>query len=235
MNDLILLLAVIFLPAIFLFSIYRLLIHVLNSLHIPYKKALTITFFTMSVTFFPNLLIPTSDHLLIYSISSWNIGIHPIGFVLPLLIIFSSFHKTKPDYFFLLLSLIPVCLMAYLMTTPVIHKGIVSPFPLYLFPPLMAAAIIVLNKDRLGEHASLHAFTLGVLGIIIGADLFHLPELLNYSTTATMQATFGGASGFDLIVLSGLFSVLFEKILTFFKNIYEQKTECKKIKTKTSI
>ncbi len=234
MNDLFLLLAVIFLPALFLFGIYRVLIYVLNSLHVSYKKALTITFFSMSVTFFPTLFIPVSDHLLICSVSSWNIGIHPIGFILPLLIIIGSFLKIKPDYRFLLPSLIPVCLMAYLMTTPIVDRGIISPFPLYLFPPFMAAVIIFLNKERLGKHASLYAFTLGVLGIIIGADLFHLPELINYSTTSTMQATLGGASGFDLIVLSGLLSVLFEKMLTFAKNTYEQKTEYKKKKIKTS-
>lgn len=223
MNESLILIAVIVIPAFVFFIIYRILIYILNSLHISYKKALAITFFSMGVTFFPSLVIPTSDHLMIISFSSWEIGIHPIGFILPLLIITGSFFRTKPDYLFIFLGLIPICLISYLMTFPIVDRGVISPFPLYLFPPLMTAVLVSSNKSRLDEHRSLYAFSLGVLGIIIGADLAHLPALLSHSPVSMMQATLGGASGFDLIILSGILSVLFEKIISHLRSLYDQK------------
>lgn len=233
MNDSLMLIAAILIPAFFLFFIYRVLIYILNSLHISYRKALAITFFSMSSTFFPNLFIPTSNHLMIFTFSSWEVGIHPIGVILPLLIIIGSFYKIKPDYLFIFLSLIPICLISYLMTTPVVDRGIISLFPLYLFPPFMTAVIVFSNKDRLGDHTSLYAFTLGVLGIIIGADIAHLPVLLSYSSIATIQATLGGASGFDLIILSGILSVLFEKIILQLRTFHDQKNESNIFRIKT--
>jgi uncharacterized membrane protein len=96
----------------------------------------------------------------------------------------------------------------------VLEKGIISPFPLWLFPPLMAAFITVLHYEKLGKNTSIYAFILGVFGIIIGADLFHLPSLLQF-THSSMQATFGGAGSVDLIFLSGMFSVVFAELFLF--------------------
>lgn len=109
--------------------------------------------------------------------------------------------------------------MAYLMTTPILEKGIVSPFPLWLFPPLMVGVIVLSNKHILRKNLYSYAFILGVFGVIIGADLAHLPALLNYTSTNSMQAIFGGAGVFDLIFLSGIFSVLFLKLLALIQKL----------------
>ncbi len=210
-------LSIILIPTLFFFLLYRASIYVYSSLFISYKKGLVLSFFSICATFFPSLILPTSDHIPLFTIGSWQISIHPIGLVFPVLISMSLLIKSKqPNWSFLLLGLIPVSFMAFLMTTPVLEKGIVAPFPLWLFPPLMAAVITVLNKERLSTSPCLYAFTLGVFGVILGADLAHFPELLSYPVSSSMHAIIGGASGFDLIFLSGMISVLFAKLFLFF-------------------
>jgi hypothetical protein len=207
--ELIKLTGIIILPVCFFFIVYRVLIHIFESLSFSYKKAFPITFFLLASTFFPSIIFPGSENIFLFRIQSWNIGIHPTGFVLPVLISIILFVKNKPRWLFFFLSLIPVSFMAFLMTTPVLHKGIISPFPLWLFPSFMAAMIAVLNKERLGEQINANAFILSVFGIILGADIAHLPTLISLAPFSSVNAVFGGASGLDLIVLSGIFSVLF--------------------------
>lgn len=210
-------LGIILLPVVFFYVLYYVSMYVYASLSFSYKKGLVLTFFSLGATFFPSILLPASNQIHLFSIGSWQISIHPIGLVFPVLISISLLIKSKqPNWSFLLLSLIPVSFMAFLMTTPVLEKGIVAPFPLWLFPPLMAAVISVLNKERLSTSPCLYAFSLGVFGVILGADVSHFPELLSYPVSSSMHAIIGGASGFDLIFLSGMASVLFAKLFLFF-------------------
>jgi len=209
---------IILLPVLFFYILYLISMYVYSSLSISVKKGIVLSFFSIFATFFPSLILPASNHIQLFTIGSWQISIHPIGLVFPVLISISLLLKSNQiNWSFLFLSLIPVCIMAYLMTTPVLEKGIVAPFPLWLFPPFIAAMIAVLNKEKLKDKTCLYAFTLGVFGVIIGADVAHFPELLSYPLSSTMHAIIGGASGLDLIFLSGMVSVVFSKLfLSFF-------------------
>lgn len=71
-----------------------------------------------------------------------------------------------------------------------------------LLPPLVAAVpTLILVPD----FAPPVAFTAGVLGPLVGADVLHLRE---FSRTATGMASIGGAGTFDGIVLSGMVAAL---------------------------
>lgn len=218
--------SIVLLPSLFIFILYRFLIEVFISISLSIQQAAIITLFIIISTFFPNILFPLSDPIILFNYSYWEIGIHPIGFVMPVLISSFLLYKKKPSLYFLL-ALIPVSLMAYISTSAVVNKGIVSPFPLFLFPSIMAATIPVLAKEKFGEQTCLYAFSLAVFGIIIGGDIGHFSQLINNHTIySSIQAIFGGASGFDLILLSGIFAVLFVKLffylIEFFKiNQYE--------------
>ena len=155
----------------------------------------------------------------IVSISNWTIYLDFMGFVLPIFICIFLIIKTNLHIKFIFISLFPVSLMSYLMTTPILEKGIVSPFPLWLFPPLMVGVIVFMNKSTLGKNLSSYAFIIGVFGVIIGADFAHLPALLNFTSPSSMKAIFGGEGIFDLIFLSGLFSVLFLRLLAFIQKL----------------
>ncbi len=223
----ILVIGIILLPVLFFYILYLISMYVYSALFISVKKGIVLSFFSIFATFFPNLILPASNHIQLFTIGSWQISIHPIGLVFPILISISLLIRSNQiNWSFLFLSLIPVCIMAYLMTTPVLEKGIVAPFPLWLFPPFMAAMIAVLNKEKLKDNTCLYAFTLGVFGVILGADLSHFPELLSYPLSSSMHAIIGGASGLDLIFLSGMISVLFSKL---FLSFFETKTEAQDI------
>lgn len=71
-----------------------------------------------------------------------------------------------------------------------------------LLPPVVAA---VPSLILVPDFAPPVAFTAGVLGPLIGADVLHLREI---GRTATGVASIGGAGTFDGIVLSGMVAAL---------------------------
>lgn len=90
-------------------------------------------------------------------------------------------------------------LVCYRLAQPVANVGIAMPA---LIPPLVAAIPAILLVP---DFAPPVAFVAGVLGPLIGADLFHLRDI---SRIATGMASIGGAGTFDGIVLSGIFAAL---------------------------
>jgi uncharacterized membrane protein len=85
--------------------------------------------------------------------------------------------------------------VCYWMARPIEGIGIAMPG---LIPALVAAFSAVAMAP---EHAPPVAFVAGVLGPLIGADLFHLRDM---GKIATGVASIGGAGTFDGIVLSGI-------------------------------
>jgi len=81
------------------------------------------------------------------------------------------------------------------LARPVPQVGIAMPA---LVPPLVAAAPSLLLVPELAPPV---AFVAGVLGPLVGADLFHLKEVTRVPTGV---ASIGGAGTFDGIVLSGM-------------------------------
>ena len=85
--------------------------------------------------------------------------------------------------------------VCYWMAKPVEGIGITMPG---LFPAIIASMSAVLLVP---DQAPPVAFVAGVLGPLIGADLFHLRDI---EKIATGIASIGGAGTFDGIVLSGI-------------------------------
>jgi len=89
--------------------------------------------------------------------------------------------------------------VCYRLARPVPNVGIVLPAPV---PALVAAACGLLFMHELAPPI---AFTAGVLGPLVGADLLNLRRIERVSTG---MASIGGAGTFDGIVLSGLVATL---------------------------
>ena len=85
--------------------------------------------------------------------------------------------------------------VCYWMAQPVEGVGIAMPG---LFPAIVASVSALLLVP---DQAPPVAFIAGVLGPLIGADLFHLRDI---EKIATGIASIGGAGTFDGIVLSGI-------------------------------
>jgi uncharacterized membrane protein len=90
-------------------------------------------------------------------------------------------------------------LVCYRLARPLPQVGITLPA---LLPALVAAACALLLAPHMAPSI---AFTAGVFGPLIGADLLHLREIEN---SGAGVASIGGAGTFDGIVLSALVATL---------------------------
>lgn len=99
----------------------------------------------------------------------------------------------------LLLALPVVTGVCYLFSQPVRGLGIAMPM---LLPPLVAVMIALILEPA---NAAPLAFSSGVIGVLLGADLLHLPEIRKLDTRV---AAIGGAGTFDGVFLTGIIAVL---------------------------
>ena len=92
-------------------------------------------------------------------------------------------------------------IVCYAAATPVQGVGIVMPG---FVAPITAALSALLLAPEIAPPV---AFVAGVLGPLIGADFFHIHELIRHPRSIGM-ASIGGAGTFDGIVLSGILAAL---------------------------
>jgi len=90
----------------------------------------------------------------------------------------------------------------YLVARPVPGIGIMMPG---LFSPLVAIGMTWLLCPEMMEQRVPIAYTAGILGPLIGADLLHLRDILKVPVGVL---SIGGAGTFDGIVLSGILAAL---------------------------
>ena len=119
------------------------------------------------------------------------------GAVIPLLV--AVYLLSRVPLYPVALAFVLVCVVCYVLATPVQGVGIVLPA---FVPPIVSAlaAIVLYPQSPAGV-----AFCAGVLGTIVGADLLHLPSLLKGGADVL---SIGGAGVFDGIFLTGVLAVL---------------------------
>lgn len=147
----------------------------------------------------------------LFSYKNWIIAINVGGALLPLLIsiylIFSR--KVALKSFF---GMIIVAYFAYNVTY-VTKRGIVSDFPYWLIPPFVASFYSILTGWKSRKKSASVAYSSGTIGVLIGADLLHLKELLKMDIGKTAVASIGGASILDMVFLTGVIAVLIDALL----------------------
>ena len=130
-----------------------------------------------------------------------NVG----GCVVPFLIAcfqLAYLSKLGPDVMWAVGAAIAInSITCFLAATPVQGVGIVMPG--FVAPITAALSALLLVPDA----APPAAFVAGVLGPLIGADFFHIHELIRNPRSVGM-ASIGGAGTFDGIVLSGILATL---------------------------
>jgi uncharacterized membrane protein len=134
-----------------------------------------------------------------YTIIAVNVG----GCIIPcLLVIYELFRLAGAGTAAVALALAAAAVnvaVCHRLARPVPHVGIALP---PLVPALVAAACGLLFMRH---QAPAIAFTAGVLGPLVGADLLHLRDI---GRIETGMASIGGAGTFDGIVLSGLIATI---------------------------
>lgn len=126
-----------------------------------------------------------------------RISINLGGAVIPLFIVaYLVFQVPLPAA---LISTLVVTLVSYKISKFIPGLGIAMPV---IFPVLTAVLISLLLAP---ENPEAVAFVSGVLGVIIGGDLLHLPKVLRHSRGVM---SIGGAGVFDGIFMVGIISAL---------------------------
>jgi uncharacterized membrane protein len=130
-----------------------------------------------------------------YTIIAVNLGgcLIPVGVALYLVIL----HLVNPAD--LLPALLVITTASYVFSRPV--PGIGIAMPVLLAPLVTVATALILAP----ENAAPLAFSSGVLGVLLGADILHLREIRRMGVRI---ASIGGAGTFDGVFLTGIIAVL---------------------------
>jgi uncharacterized membrane protein len=157
------------------------------------------------------------SNIYLFSYGTWIIGINAGGAVIPIILSFYLLYKNKLHPPKIIFGIVTVAIITYFVTEPIPEKGIVAKFPFWLLPIFFAslASILVSWKDI--QKASPYAYISGTIGVLIGADFFHLMSLLGIKMQTPQIAVIGGASIFDMVFITGILAVLVDGILTFKK------------------
>jgi uncharacterized membrane protein len=101
------------------------------------------------------------------------------------------------------------------VTHPDPEKGIVSTFPFWLLPVVFASLISIFFSWKEKRKAAPLAYVVGTVGVLIGADVFHLITLLNFKIHSTRNAIIGGASVFDMVFITGILAVFIDGLFLY--------------------
>jgi uncharacterized membrane protein len=147
-------------------------------------------------------------NITLFTYQNWAIAINVGGAVIPILVSIYLL-ATQRCTWRALIGILIVAFFTYNVTS-VSSAGVTSPFPLWLIPPAVASIFSLLSCYKRPKHAAPVAYISGTLGVLVGADLFHLPDILALPATNEVTASIGGAAIFDMVFLAGVIAVLID-------------------------
>ena len=150
-----------------------------------------------------------SINIQLFSYERWIIAINVGGALLPILISLYLMLSRKV-FGKSLVGMIIVAYFAYEVTYAT-SAGIVSEFPYWLIPPFVASLYSVAVSLKNKKKAASIAYSSGTLGVLIGADLLHINEILQMPKGGV--ASIGGAAILDMVFLTGIIAVLIDAFL----------------------
>lgn len=109
---------------------------------------------------------------------------------------------------------------ASFMITRVTDVGVVASFPSYLLPSILAALLALLLVSRRSVAAPGYGYAVATLGVVIGADFFHLPEIFS----EPFMGSVGGAGLYDMVYIAGLLSLCL--VLPFMHRGIKRRSAC---------
>ncbi|HHF56346.1 MAG TPA: DUF1614 domain-containing protein [Thermoplasmatales archaeon] len=143
--------------------------------------------------------------------NGWILAINVGGALIPMLIsIYLMLSRKVAGRS--VVGMIIVAYFAYKITS-VTPEGVVSSFPNWLIPPIVASLYSIIASLKNKKKAASIAYSSGTMGVLIGADLLHLKELLQIKTSPATIASIGGAAILDMVFLTGVIAVLIDALL----------------------
>ncbi len=147
----------------------------------------------------------------LFRYNRWLIAINVGGALIPIIISIYLMISRKV----VLRGIIGMGIVAYFAyhVTQVTSSGVTSYFPYWLIPPIAASFYSLLVSIKSKKKSASIAYSSGTMGVLIGADLLHLKELLSIKIHSTTMASIGGAAILDMVFLTGIIAVLIDAIL----------------------
>jgi uncharacterized membrane protein len=207
---------VILLPVLVLYIVYLIIIKAFSDMGFSSLEAIIIVFvsFLLGSGFIDEYVgISFSNIPLFRYHTNWIVGINVGGAVIPILLSLYLSFKNRLKPVLVLLGIGIVTLVTFFVTYPDPEKGIVSTFPYWILPIVVASVVSIGVAWRQKNKAAPFAYTIGTLGVLIGADGFHLMSLLQHETQTTRIAVIGGASVFDMVFITGILAVFLDGLL----------------------
>lgn len=212
----------ILLPLLALYIVYLVITKAFKDMGFTSLEAIIIVFvsFLLGSGLFDEFVGISFSNISLFTYGNWIVGINTGGAIIPIVLSIYLAVKNKLQWTRILLGIIVVAIITYFVTFPDPQKGIVSIFPLWLLPVIFAsiASIVLLWKDK--HKAAPLAYMSGTIGVLIGADVFHLMQLLEYEISTKTPAVIGGANVFDMVFVTGILAVILDGIL-----IYQEKRD----------
>ena len=205
----------ILLPILVLYIVYLVITKAFNDMGFSSLEAIIIVFvsFLLGSGLFDDYVGISFSNIPLFIYGNWMVGINTGGAIIPIILSIYLSVKHKIKWLYLLVGILVVAVITYAVTYPDPQKGIVANFPFWLLPVLFASvASIVLSWKEKRKAAPL-AYICGTIGVLIGADFFHLIELLGYEVSSRTPAVIGGASVFDMVFITGILAVIVDGIL----------------------
>lgn len=205
----------ILLPLLALYIIYLILTRAFRYMGFTSLEAVIIVFVSFLFGFEIIIFGFNISNIYLFSYENWRVGINMGGAIIPILLSIYLTIKKKIPIKKIFIGILIVAIIAFFVTRPVAERGIIASFPYWLLPAFFASivSVILLWKDFI--KAAPLAYISGTIGVLIGADFFHLPELLSYSTEKVTNAVIGGADVFDMIFITGIIAVILDSVIMF--------------------
>ena len=147
----------------------------------------------------------------LFGYNKWIVAINVGGALIPVAISIYLMFSRKV----VLRSIAGMAVVAYFAynVTSVTQDGVVSSFPYWLIPPVVASLYSIVVSVNSKKKAASIAYAAGTMGVLIGADILHLRELLNMKIPSSTMASIGGATILDMVFLTGVIAVIIDAIL----------------------
>jgi uncharacterized RDD family membrane protein YckC len=136
------------------------------------------------------------------------------GAIIPIVLSLYLIRKMKLNLLAIAVCVTIIGILTYMTTEFRPELGIVSEFPYYLFPSFCAVGLtLIIYRDNI-TSAVPFAYASTTFGVLIGADIVRIPQVLVGLEQARVEmdlpiaaGSIGGAGGLDLVFLAGLLAM----------------------------
>ena len=146
----------------------------------------------------------------LFPYDGWWVGISLGGALIPLLICARLLLSRRVGVSEATIGIIIVSFITYFITRAEEGVGIVADLE-WAFAPALAAGLYSMSTFWMNmSKAAPLAYVSGVVGTLVGADVFHLQEVLSFEAPSegTALLSIGGANIFDMVYLTGIVAVI---------------------------